>query len=205
MTPEDRAASLVPRIRALDRGARMLVALAGPPACGKSSLALALAQALTIAGLAAEVVPMDGFHLDNRLLSERGLLHLKGAPETFDAEGFIATVKRMKSDPQVYFPIFDRTRDLAVAGAGKLAPDTRVAVIEGNYLLFDQAPWRKLAGLWDLSLFLQLSETSLRDRLIRRWQGHGLDPEAATARAEANDLPNARRILANRLPADLDI
>ena len=205
MTPEDQAASLLPRLLAIKQQGRLLVALAGPPASGKSTLAEALVRALNAAGRTASLVPMDGFHLDNRILSARGLLHIKGAPQTFDAEGFISLVRRLKSDPQVFFPVFDRTRDLAVAGAAEVAPDTRVAVIEGNYLLFDAAPWRDLAGLWDFSLFIHLPEATLRDRLIRRWQDHGLEPAAALARAEANDLPNARRILAHRLPADLDI
>lgn len=208
MTPEADARSLVPRLLPLLQATgavRRLLAVAGPPASGKSTLAAALAGALTAAGHKACLVPMDGFHLDNRLLQARGLLPRKGAPETFDAAGFIALMTRLTHEPHLVFPLFDRARDLAVAGAGEVTPDTGIAVVEGNYLLFDEAPWSRLAHLWHASLFLDLPPEILRARLVTRWLDHGLTPDAALTRAEANDLPNARRILARRLPADLTL
>ena len=63
--------------------------------------------------------------------------------------------------------------------------------------------WRRLAALWDLAVFLEEDEGELAARLVQRWRDHGLDARAARQRAEANDLPNARRILSARLPATL--
>ena len=203
MTPAERAAQLVPRIHAADGGTRFLVALAGPPASGKSALAAALAAALIAAGTKAQVVAMDGFHLDNTLLAPQGLLSHKGAPETFDAAGFIAMIRRLKAEPRVFLPVFDRSSDMAIAGAAEVSPDTRVVIVEGNYLLFDQAPWRSLADYWDLSLFLEVPETILRERLVQRWRDHGLSDHDAALRADSNDLPNALRIQNHRLPADV--
>lgn len=201
--PEELAEIVAGRIAALpatDR--RRLVAVAGPPASGKSTLAEAVVARL---GPEAILVPMDGFHLDNRLLDARGLRPRKGAPETFDAEGFVHAIQRLRASPEVVLPVFDRSRDLSVAGAIAVAKRHRIAVVEGNYLLFDEDPWRELAGLWDLSVWTAPPEVVLRDRLIARWQDHGLDPTAAEARAESNDLPNARRILAAALTADLTL
>ena len=48
---------------------RRLVAMAHVPAGGKSMLAGAVAGALNETGHTACLVPLDGFHLDNRLLS----------------------------------------------------------------------------------------------------------------------------------------
>ncbi len=185
---------------------RMIVAIAGAPASGKSTLAAAVVDVLTARGISAVVVPMDGFHLDNRLLDARGLRPRKGAPETFDALGFVHMISRLGSGgEEVVIPGFDRSRDISIAGADVVGTDTRVLVVEGNYLLFDEDPWRQLAPLWDLSVRLDVGPDELRRRLIDRWLSYGLLPDAATARAESNDLPNARRVLDKSLPADIVI
>jgi fructokinase len=67
------------------RQARRVVAIAGPPASGKSTLAAGLVAALRGAGVHSQLVPMDGFHLDNRILTDRGILDRKGSPPSFDA------------------------------------------------------------------------------------------------------------------------
>lgn len=197
-TIEDRVAAIVARLpeRA---GARRLIALAGPPATGKSTIADALRDALAAGGANAVVVPMDGYHLDNRILSARGLLPRKGAPETFDARGFIAMIRRLKAGEETFVPVFDRSRDIAIAGAGLVPANADTIIVEGNYLMFDEAPWRDLAPLWDVALFLDASEAVLRERLVQRWRHYGLADDAALARAEENDLPNARLVLGRRL------
>lgn len=184
---------------------RRLVAVAGAPASGKSVLAVALCDAVNSAGRAASAIPMDGFHLDNCLLDERGLRGRKGAPETFDAGGFIALMHRLKSGGEVVYPLFDRSRDLAVAGAAVIDAECDVAIVEGNYLLFDEEPWRKLAPMWDLSVWFDVPETVLLQRCVKRWIDHDLAPEAALARAEGNDMANARRIMRAQLAAEVTI
>jgi pantothenate kinase len=187
----------------LDGGSRVLVALAGPPGSGKSTLATALAQRLGNQRRKAAIVPMDGFHLDNGVLEARGLRARKGAPETFDAAGFRHLVERLKAGGEVVVPLFDRSRDIAIAGAAVVEADFRVVILEGNYLLFDEDPWRALAPLWDLAAWLDVPMPELRARLIQRWLSHGLSRAAATRRAEVNDIANAHRVLDRRLPADM--
>ncbi|ABF63104.1 fructokinase [Ruegeria sp. TM1040] len=182
---------------------RQLVALSGAPGSGKSTLSNPLAAALSAQGLPAEVVPMDGFHLDNRLLEPRGLLPRKGAPETFDFEGFQRLCHALKHQERVIYPLFDRARDIAIAGAAEVGPECRVAIIEGNYLLFDAPGWRDLTAIWDVSIRLEVPMADLEARLVQRWLDHGLNHDAAVARAQGNDLANARAIEAARLPADL--
>ncbi|MEP4699646.1 MAG: hypothetical protein ABJZ79_00725, partial [Parasphingorhabdus sp.] len=89
---------------------RRIIALAGAPASGKSTLAETLAGMLCAKGCATQIVPMDGFHLDNQILSDRGLLNRKGAPETFDALGLVHLVSRLQSKAEVFYPTFDRAR-----------------------------------------------------------------------------------------------
>ncbi|MFY1707919.1 nucleoside triphosphate hydrolase [Tritonibacter scottomollicae] len=187
----------------LSGGGRRLVALSGAPGSGKSTLSEPLAAMLTERGVRSEVVPMDGFHLDNRLLEARGLIPRKGAPETFDLGGFARLCHALRADDEVVYPLFDRSRDLAIAGAAHVGQDCSVAVIEGNYLLFDEPGWRDLADLWDVSIRLDVPLADLEARLVQRWLTHGLDQAAAEARARGNDLANAQRIASARLPADL--
>lgn len=184
---------------------RRLVAIAGAPAGGKSFLAADLVSAVNSAGCTATVVQMDGFHLDNALLDMQGLRHRKGAPETFDVEGFIALMQRLKDGAKVVYPLFDRQRDLAIAGAAAIPEACNVVIVEGNYLLFDEAPWSSLAAIWDFSIWLDIPEDVLKDRLLQRWLDHGHTEAEALERAQSNDLPNARRILKNRLPADMTL
>lgn len=199
-------AELVRRIVALPAGSgRRLVAIAGAPASGKSTLADTVTEAVNRSGRAARSIPMDGFHLDNRLLDARGLRHRKGAPETFDAEGFIVLMHRLRDGGEVVYPLFDRRLDLAVAGAAVIEADCDVAIVEGNYLLFDEAPWHKLASLWDISVWFDVPESVLTERCVQRWLNHDHTLEAARARAEDNDMANARRIIRARLPADVTL
>lgn len=181
---------------------RKLVAVTGAPGSGKSTLATELARRLNVGKRPTIVVPMDGFHLDNTVLEERGLRNRKGAPETFDASGFIRLVKALKSGDEVFAPVFDRTRDIAIAGAIAVTSDIEIVIVEGNYLMFDEDPWSALASLWDVSARLDVPMPELRARLIHRWLSLNYSRAVATRRAEGNDVPNAQRVIDRALPCD---
>ena len=180
---------------------RRLVALAGPPAAGKSTRAETLAAAVREGGRSAQIVPMDGFHLDNDTLDALGLRARKGAPATFDVLGLLSLVRAVRTGGSQPYPTFDRAADAVVPDGGRL--DAEVAIFEGNYLLLDALPWRALHPFWDLTLRLDVPEAVLRERLFRRWRDHGFDADTARAKAEGNDLPNARRVLTGSRPADI--
>jgi fructokinase len=148
---------------------------------------------------------MDGFHLDNAILDQRGLRPRKGAPETFDLDGLRHLMTRLKTEPEVIYPTFDRALDRSIAGAGVVDEATKTIVIEGNYLLFDAPGWRELAHFWDFSAYLSVPDAVLRTRLMARWHTHGFSDDDAARKTNENDLPNALRIRDNRLPADLTV
>lgn len=188
---------LLDRIAGLGAG-RRIVALAGPPGAGKSTIAALMVKALP----GAVLVPMDGFHLDNRLLEQDGLRECKGAPQTFDAAGLIALIQRLRSGAEVVFPLFDRDLDMAIAGAGRVPAGAGVVIVEGNYLLLDRPIWRDLHPLWDLSVMLNVPQQTLRARLTARWQDQGLSPAQIQAHLR-NDLANAAVVQRESRAADL--
>ncbi len=148
------------------------------------------------------MVPMDGFHLHNQILIDRGLLDRKGAPETFDAAGFVHLIKRLHTENEVFFPLFDRLRDIAIAGAGLIDQTCDTVIVEGNYLLFDAPIWRDLPQHWDISFRLDVPQDVLKDRLVARWLAHGLTQAQAEMRAAQNDMANASLVAQNALSAD---
>lgn len=179
---------------------RFVVGIAGPPGSGKSTLAESLREVLPDSA----VVAMDGFHFDAAVLERRGLSARKGAPETFDYAGFAALLGRLRSDePEIAIPVFDRSIELSRAAAEIVDAGTRFVLVEGNYLLLDEAPWSGLAGSFDYTIFIDVPREELERRLLSRWREHGRSDEAARAWVDANDLPNVDRVLARRREPDL--
>lgn len=200
MTPEA-LADLI-RARAGTRQGRFLTALVGPPGAGKSTLSSALVAAL---GRGARVVPMDGFHYDDAVLEARGMRSRKGAPETFDVAGFHHLLKRLRSEGEVAIPVFDRSLELSRAAADIVLPEDRLLVVEGNWLLLDEAPWTDLAEFFDLTVWIDVPMDELERRLLDRWAHYGKTPEQARAWIDGNDMPNIRRCIARSRPAEVVI
>lgn len=184
---------------------RFIVALAGPPGAGKSFLSEWLCRELNERqpGIAA-VVPMDGYHLDNTILEPRGMLPIKGAPETFDPDGLKHDLERIRrADRTVAVPVFDRPLDLARAGGRLITVDHRIVIVEGNYLLLDHDPWSALSPMFDMTLFLDVADEVLEARLIQRWLGMGQDHDGAIDRARNKDMINARLVKETSVEPDI--
>jgi pantothenate kinase len=193
---------LVEQVRQLLRSRpRVVLGLCGPPGAGKSTLAERLVRRL---GPDAVVVPLDGFHLDDAELDRLGRLDRKGAPDTFDVDGYVALLRRIRQDPghTVYAPAFDRDRELSLAGALPVLPEHRVVLTEGNYLLLDEPGWGDVRTLLDECWYLTGSDEVRRRRLIERHVRHGRSPEDATAWVLRSDEANARLVQSTQEAAD---
>ncbi|MFN3866801.1 MAG: nucleoside/nucleotide kinase family protein [Demequina sp.] len=200
--------SLVARARALAADAgdgRVVIGIAGAPGAGKSSLALALAARLGAA--TAVVVPMDGFHLAHAELERLGIVERKGAPDTFDAAGFVALLRRIvaRDHDVVYAPEFRRDIEDPIAGAIPVARAVPLVIVEGNYLLLDTAPWVEVSGLLTESWYIEVDDQVRLDRLIARHEAFGRTPEAARAHATGSDQRNAELIAASAHRADVRV
>lgn len=177
------------------RASRSITAIAGPPGAGKSTLADQLAEALNAdePGSAA-VFPMDGYHYDDLVLVPRGLRPRKGAPNTFDVPGFAHMLGRLRknADREIAVPVFDRSIEIARAGARMIPQTVRHLIVEGNYILLDSGDWRLLHEHYDTTVMIDVPEEELRRRLADRWKH--LDPDAFAFKMEENDLPNGRLV-----------
>lgn len=196
------------------KGSRLLVMLAAPPGAGKTTL-LAFLKKLSLEekGISPmDVIGMDGFHRRQEyLLSHRtvrngeeiSMVRIKGAPETFDLARLTERVRQLLQGGPCSWPVYDRLLHNPVEDA--LEVRENVVLLEGNYLLLDEAGWRDLSGYADYTVSVRAGENMLRSRLIERRMHTGVDRKASEAFVDFSDMPNVRLCLARSRKADLEL
>lgn len=197
--------ALADRVLALATGGRRTtVGIAGPPGTGKSTLAAQVIAALP-AGTRVAVVPMDGYHLSNRVLRDLDRSSRKGAIDTFDATGFAVLLERLRlrDGDTVYAPDFDHAAGEPVSASIAIQDDIDIVITEGNYLLADTGPWRRARAAMDEVWYLRTPQRTRLERLVARHIATGKSPEAAVAWANGTDEDNARVIAPTAPHADL--
>jgi pantothenate kinase len=184
-------------LRDIPVGDRHILAIAGAPASGKSTIATKLERRLNALepGCAA-LLPMDGYHYDDEVLGPRGWQSRKGAPHTFDVGGYASALRRLKAnhEPNVAVPRFDRDIEIARAGAIIIEQSVRLIVTEGNWLLLDDEPWPMLRPHFDHTALVKTDWETLERRNRQRWVNYDMDEEFIRQKLEGNDLPNARLV-----------
>ncbi|UIN22219.1 nucleoside/nucleotide kinase family protein [Herbaspirillum frisingense] len=186
----------------LASGQRTILGLAGPPGCGKSTLAQAL---LDHAGPRAAVLPMDGYHLANAELARLGRAARKGAEDTFDSAGFVHLLSRLRrqaADEMVYAPQFLREIEEAIAGSIAISADIALIITEGNYLLLDRGHWSRVRPLLDEVWYVEVDPALRLERLIARHVQFGRSRADAEAWVMNSDEINAALIATTRDRAD---
>lgn len=181
-------------------GRRALLGIAGAPGAGKSWLASTVAAEIP----GSVVVPMDGFHRSTAELDRLGRVAERGTPRTFDADAYVALLRRVRAGEAVRAPAFDRSREEPVPAAIPVPAGASLVITEGNYLLLDTPPWAQIRDLLDEVWFVEVAEPLRVDRLVARHVEYGRTPAEAAARATTgSDADNARLVAASRARADL--
>ena len=177
---------------------RSLIALAGLPGSGKSTVAARLAKAVN-AEAGADVMAalgMDGFHFSKAKLARFPdpveALKRRGAPWTFDAEALAQRLLDLRQPKTtVLWPGFDHGVGDPVADAITVLPSTRIVLVEGLYLLHADHGWQH-AHLFDECWFLDVAMEVAMDRLVlRHMAANQQSREVALQRLAVNDRLNA--------------
>ena len=202
-SPAD-ALARVAGLRAERPGRRLLVGVAGEPGSGKSTVAASVVAALVASGVPAVGVPMDGFHLAGSTLARLGRLDRKGAIDTFDGDGYLALLHRLREHgpATVWAPDYVRGVEESIGGAIEVGPEVEVVVSEGNYLLVDEGPWRSVRDVVDETWAVEVPRAVRVDRLAARHAAFGMTQEAARAWAEGPDEAAARLVRPTLVRAD---
>lgn len=177
---------------------RYLIGIVGKPGAGKSTLSAYLLEELHSSEVT--VVPMDGYHLSNAVLQALGRADRKGAPDTFDVAGFASLLQRIRNEKSadVYYPVFDRSIEESIAAQGVVTKETKVVIVEGNYLLHDLGGWEVIAELLDELWFIDVDDEKRLERLIARHIAYGKSPADAQSWSRGSDEVNARTIATGR-------
>lgn len=184
-------------LRDIPEGSRQIIAIAGAPASGKSTIAARLNEHLdALEPGSSALLPMDGYHFDDEMLVPRGWRPRKGAPHTFDVGGYASALRRIRAndEPFVAVPRFDRDLEIARAGAIIIESTVRLIISEGNWLLLQDEPWPVLLPLFDHTALVKTDPETLEQRNRDRWVGYDYSEEMIREKLEGNDLPNARLV-----------
>ena len=210
LTPEAALSFLVDQVKILAKNSprRIAIGLAGGPGVGKSTLALQTVETLnSLPPNSAAFVPMDGFHMRHSKLEALGTVKDKGAPHTFEGAEFVEFLKRLKAaDRAVSGPGYSRKIEDVVDDAFTVAPEAKVLVTEGNYLLLGEAPWDAVKPLLDLAVFINVPREMVQSRLMKRHAEEGLfSQERNREHINRVDLPNYDLVVASKPRAPLVI
>lgn len=180
---------------------RRVLGLLGAPGSGKSTVATLMVERM---GASVAIVEMDAFHFSDELLVQLGRRNRKGAPDTFDVDGYVEILRRLREPDacDIYVPIFDRSLDTSVGSAQLVDSDCKLIITTGNYLLLNDEPWPRLRPYLDQSWFLEPDEDQRLDQLIARHVQYGKTPEEAREWVMCSDQRNAELVQGSRDNAD---
>lgn len=219
------AKRLLSAMAATPSPSKYIVGLAGPPGAGKSTVSKEVTKRVNALWLqtnssveresgttqtdVAIALPMDGFHLYRSqldMMEDPAEAHARrGAPWTFDPNGFLKCLTTLRSQGSVLAPSFDHGVGDPKENAIIVTRSHRVIVVEGNYLLLSDDNWKAIMDIFDERWYLDVDMEITLNRVIERFVVLGKPPEQVKARVEYNDRKNAELILASKVNADLII
>ncbi|KAM0545792.1 hypothetical protein ACHAPJ_011216 [Fusarium lateritium] len=189
---------------------RAIIALAGPPGSGKSTVADEVANRLN-AGLRKPttlVLSTDGFHYPRATLdsmSNAAEAHARrGVHWTFDADGVVALARLLNETSQlsvtklpiVRAPSFVHKLKDPIIDDVMISPDVTLVILEGLWLLYDETPWNEIQDLVDETWWIDVDKDLARWRVAERHVHSGIETtlEAALRRVDSNDSLNGEMV-----------
>lgn len=192
---------LVERIRTLlSKNSRAIVAVAGVPGAGKSTLVNILIKLLARENISAQLLPQDGYHYYREQLAKfddpKEAFRRRGAPFTFDAKRFVDAVEKLRENVDVSVPLFDHSLKDPVEDDIVIGADVAVVFVEGNYVGLTDEPWCRVSAACDEFWLVDTNIQLVRERLIARHLASGVSEtyEAAVERCDGLDGDNAEYI-----------
>ena len=183
---------------------RYILSIAGPPGCGKSSIARLLQLFISEQGIVTHVLPMDGFHLKNSELKKNTVLidgrdvnlyNIKGAKETYDTRNLFDSVKKLSQGKSFFWPVYSRNTHDPVEKGVRICDSHCIYIIEGNYLLLNEHPWKLLGSYFNKRIFIKSKKIILRPRIIRRKLMGGISKNQARLHYRRSDKRNIQEVL----------
>ncbi len=171
---------------------RFIVGIAGGPGSGKSTFAVKLKELINskVKTELAQVFPMDGFHRKNIELERSGLVSVKGAPETFDVEGYLSMLSRIKLGKNLKAPIYSREAHDVIDNALSIEPYHKIIITEGNYLFADMEGWCEIKDIIDLKIYIEAEGKVCEKRLLERHMRGGKTEAEALEKIKKVDMKN---------------
>lgn len=197
---------------------RLIIALAGVPGSGKTTMAKHVASIITSEqakrkGPSIVVISMDGFHLKrdelDRMPNREEAYVRRGAPWTFDAKGVVALVRQCRNgiNTTIFAPSFDHAAKDPIENGITIPAGTEIVLLEGLYLLLDTDPWVEIADVVDERWYIEVDPEIAKERVAARHVAAGIEPNIRSGRrrVEANDEINGRFIVEHSLTRDIVI
>ena len=192
---------LARRIIQIDQPHPLRVAIDGPDAAGKTTLALELLAPLQAYGRPIMRASIDGFHNPARLRHQRGCSSPEGY--FFDSFNYSALIESLLAplgpggSRQYHTAVFDHRSDSEIQTATEVAEENAVLLFDGVFLLREE-----LLAYWDFTVFVEADfQTTLR-RAEQRDAALFGSVEEVRERYERRYIPGQRLYFARCRPRE---
>ncbi len=154
-----------------------VIGIAGSVAVGKSSTARILQVLLSrqFGDLTVDLVPTDGFLYPNRVLQQRGIMHRKGFPESYDRRRLLQFMADVKSGvPRLEVPIYSHLIYDIVPNETRVIDRPDILIVEGLNVLqrggrASRAPQMFVSDFFDFSIYVDADELLLQQWYVERF------------------------------------
>ncbi len=188
---------------------RLVIGIAGPTGAGKSVIAVLFKEMAKQARLAFgfESITIDAYHHPNCFLNTHfsegePLKTVKGRFDTYEVHKLATDLQRFRSGQRVAFPIYSRKSHDPVANGVLIEAEHSLLIVEGLWLLYDQAGWETIQPLLDFSYFVDSESDRTSEPVIKRHMTGGRTRADALRHYDRVDGKNAELVRTTRLRAN---